>query len=508
MDFTLTPEPVFSVSDALSSSSEQPLDLDFTLPDYCSDVEKIFKCTVTPEIFSVNTVGGQITIEGASYVRVLYCSTDKKRLRCAEQNVPFSIVKNLSTDSDDFIVNVTATQDYVNCKAVSKRRLMIHGAFTVHIKVLEKKCDNLYLPPDTPELQTSMSKRKISELMSLHSEIVSISESIPTDGKSQISTVLRTDIKSNLVDVTAIGNRLLVKGEVTFSMLYASDDKSDVPSQFTYVFPFVHNMECTNADSATTRETDLSLMSYDYKLKSDIIGDSPVVLLEAKYALTVACRKETEVTYISDAYSTTSETEPEYSPVTLDAEVLPKFSSLMCKSSVSLGDTPISRIIDIFCDSVSVKADVGSTLDLTGKANFCILCTDSNDELQYIERSVEISGKEPLSGEYSLCTSVTSMIKSLSFRLGEDNNLELRAEVYVMTKLKKLENIRFVSSLRNMGEIEDADNCALTLYYADSQESVWEIAKKYKTNKDMLVNENNLTEDVLEDKMLLLIPKA
>ena len=508
MDFTLTPEPVFSVTDAQSLTSEQPLDLDFTLPDYCSDVEKIFKCTVTPEIFSVNTVGGQITVEGASFVRVLYCSEDKKHLRCAEQNVPFSVVKNLSTDSDDFVVNVSAATDYVNCKAVSKRRLMIHGAVSVSVRVVEKKCDNLYVPSSNNELQTQMSKRKVSELTSLHNEIVSISESIPIDSKIPVNTVLRTDIKSNLTDATAIGNRLLLKGEVTFSMLYKGDDKSDVPQQFTYVFPFVHNMECTNADAATIRETDLNLMSYDYKLKSDIIGDSPVLVLDVKYSLTVACRKETEVMFISDAYCTTCETEAEYTQLTLDTEVLPKFSTLMCKASVNLGDISISRIIDIFCDSVSVKAEVSAELLLSGKANFCILCTDDNGELQYLERSVEISGKEALSGKFTICSDITSMIKSLSFRLGDGNNLELRAELYVLTKLKKRENIRFVSALRDTGELRNTDNCALTLYYADSEESVWEIAKRYKTDKNRLLRENKLSEDILEDKMLLLIPKA
>ena len=136
------------------------------------------------------------------------------------------------------------------------------------------------------------------------------------------------------------------------------------------------------------------------------------------------------------------------------------------------------------------------------------MCTDDNGELQYLERSVEISGKEALSGKFTICSDITSMIKSLSFRLSDGNNLELRAELYVLTKLKKRENIRFVSALRDTGELRNTDNCALTLYYADSEESVWEIAKRYKTDKNRLLRENKLSEDILEDKMLLLIPKA
>ena len=103
MDFTLTPKPVYFAVDALSVSSEQPVDLDFTLPDYCADVEKILKCTVTPEIYTTTTSGGQLTVEGASLLKVLYCSTDKKSLKCAEQTLPFSASFNLSPDLTDFV---------------------------------------------------------------------------------------------------------------------------------------------------------------------------------------------------------------------------------------------------------------------------------------------------------------------------------------------------------------------------------------------------------------------
>lgn len=508
MDFTLTPKPVFTASEALAICSEQPVDLDFTLPDYCADVEKIFKCTVTPEVFSANLSGGQLSIEGATFLRILYCSSDKKTLRCAEQSIPFSSVYNLSTESDQYSVSVKAETNYVNCKAVSPRRLMIHGAFSLYAKVCEKKATNLYLPPVSNELQTDMKKATVSELLSLQSEVFAVSESVTPDGKSPINTVLRTDVKAVLTDATATGNRLIVKGELSFSMLYSSEQSAELPVQFTYVFPFVHNMQCSDADTSDIREIDLSLLSYDYKLKSDIASENPVVLLEAKLSVSVACRKETEVAYISDAYSTSCETQIEHTPVTLETAVLPKITNHMCKSSISLGDNQISRIIDLFCDSVAVKPMVSDRLILSGKANLCILGLNSQSELVYLERSIDIKSDEPLGMLYSACSDYSAMVKSLSYRLTDDNTMELRAEVLILTKLLKNESVMAVTSVENAGECISRENCALTLYFADSQEKVWDIAKRYKTNRDALCRENNLTTDTLDDKMLLLIPNA
>lgn len=508
MDFTLTPEPVYSAVDALSVSREQPVDLDFTLPDYCADVEKIFKCTVTPEIYSTNSGGGQLTVEGASLVRVLYCSTDKKSLKCAEQTLPFSASFNLSPDLTDFIVSVKARTEYVNCKAVSPRRLMIHGAVTLNVQAREKKPSNLYRPPECAELQTDLRKSKVSELMSLQSEVFSVSESISVGSKSPVTTVLRSEVKAMLTDASAVGNRLLLKGELTLCMLYATDSDRELPEQFTYVFPFVHNMECAGVDESTVREIDLSLLSHDIKLKADITSENPLVVLEAKLCASVACRKETEVTYISDAYSTVCDTELEFTPVTLETAVLPKVSTLMSKSALSLGEPKISRVIDIFCDNVSVKPYVLDKLKLSGKANFCILALDENSELTYIERTVEIESEEPLSQAFNCFSDVTSMVKSISYRLSDNNNMELRAEISILTKLMKTENIQAVAAVTDCGKIQCDDTCALTLYFAESGEKVWDIAKRYRTDKKALCIENSLSDQSLADKMLLLIPKV
>lgn len=38
---------------------ECPVDTEYTLPDYCADIQKILKCIVTPEVTSVSAAGGQ-----------------------------------------------------------------------------------------------------------------------------------------------------------------------------------------------------------------------------------------------------------------------------------------------------------------------------------------------------------------------------------------------------------------------------------------------------------------
>ena len=48
---------VYSNQNIYCDSMEVPIDIDFTLPDYCPSVNRIFKCIVTPGIVSKNLNG-------------------------------------------------------------------------------------------------------------------------------------------------------------------------------------------------------------------------------------------------------------------------------------------------------------------------------------------------------------------------------------------------------------------------------------------------------------------
>ena len=50
MDYLLKNKYLYSVSEVLDTVVQQAVDLDFTLPDYCADIEKILKCTLVPKI--------------------------------------------------------------------------------------------------------------------------------------------------------------------------------------------------------------------------------------------------------------------------------------------------------------------------------------------------------------------------------------------------------------------------------------------------------------------------
>ena len=69
---------VFANENILEDFCEQPIDVDFTLPDYCPDISKIFKCKAVARIVSKGINGNSITVEGNVCITLLYCDKENK----------------------------------------------------------------------------------------------------------------------------------------------------------------------------------------------------------------------------------------------------------------------------------------------------------------------------------------------------------------------------------------------------------------------------------------------
>lgn len=508
MDYLLKKSLVSTTSQILDTVSEQCVDLDFTLPDYCADMEKILKCSLEPKIYTRNFSGGQLRVDGASLVRVIYCDSVKSQVRCCEQTVPFSATFPVSGEASECIVLTQAKTEYLNCRALTPRRLTVHGAFSLHASITAKAVCDVYEDKAENTLQVKSDVKEVFELCELSQETFNVSESISINSKSNVETIVRSELSANVTDVALKGEKLDIRGEMTLRLLYICDAATGEVDRYVYVFPFT--LAITAADSdCNIRDIRLEVLSCELLLRKEMMTEEPVVNLEAKVSLSLMGYKNRTIKYICDAYSTSELTDLKYTTLALCTSVNPVNISAVSKPVFSLGDKPVSKILDIFTEQPSVNASVSeSTLNFTGKVNVCILgCTDDG-ELISIERQADINSEETLPTPYANAQISNCSVSSLSYRLGENNTIELRLDLHLGAVASNPCVLRQVESIAGVGDIQDKAFSPLTLYYAQSGENVWGIAKHYSACVDTLCDENAIKEETLSQNRMLLILRA
>lgn len=505
MDYLLKNRYVSGTSELLDTVTQQAVDLDFTLPDYCADVEKILKCSLVPKIYSRTFSAGQLRVDGASIVRILYCDSNKKLLRCCEQTVPFSSTIPVNGEVSEYMILTSAKPEYLNCRALSPRRLTVHGAFSLNTSIISKSIYDIKEDCTAGTLQIKREKENICELCEFAQEQFTVAESVNLRPKSTVETIIRSDIAAVVTDYKYEKDKINIKGEITLRMLYICDSATGEVDQFIYVFPFSQNIDAKDNECAVT-DVRLDVLSYELLLRSGVLTDEPSVSIDIKMCASVMGYKQTEITYISDAYSVSENTSLAYDTLTLCSGVMPVKSVCAVKSLVNMGDKQVQKILDIFCEEPSVLTDMGeNTLTFSGKVKVCILALSEDGELISIERQVDILSSEELNGEYAICKHPVACVNSVSYRMAEENSIEIRLDMQLSALLCNSMNVMQVSSVESAGERSTMGVSPLTLYYADKGEKVWDIAKRYQAPLSVICDENNLEEEELSSSGMLLI---
>ena len=76
MDFKLNSQAFSCSVSALDCAVEQPVEMDYILPDYFPDIFRVLKCDVIPKISSHTISSGKLAMDICVTIRVLYVGND------------------------------------------------------------------------------------------------------------------------------------------------------------------------------------------------------------------------------------------------------------------------------------------------------------------------------------------------------------------------------------------------------------------------------------------------
>lgn len=491
----------------LDTVAEQLADVDLTLPDYCPDIEKILKCTLTPKIQSRSLSGGQLQVDGYCIVNVLYVESIKRTIRCCEQSVNFSQCFSVKETPDNPVIITKTKSEYINCRALSPRRLVMHGAFSLYAKVFAQSAANLY-NPSNDEFETNRQTVRCADLKSFCQEQFSVCEEISVSDKPSIEAILHSDVSVGITDAKAVTGKLMLNGEINLRMFYLTDVESGETGKIDYLLPFNQIIDCEGITENTINCVNCDIMSYDIRLKNDMLSEKPSVIIDVKLCVTEEGYIVNEEEVIIDAYSTAFASLPEFEQIKIIGEATPINDSHMEKVSVKVDDGKISKILDIYVEQITSESSLSDKgMCVSGKMNICMLALNEESMPVFIERSADF--------EHILSTPDCNSIKiagirtaSISYRLSDDNTVEIRCELKITASSFSENKLTVV---KNINVFEDKpikpESCALTLYFAKEGESLWDIAKSHNTRLDMLIAENSAEKQTLDYPQMLLIPR-
>ncbi len=510
MEYQLKKENCPVCETILDATSEQAVDLDFSLPDYCPDIERILKCRICPSIISKNISGDKLDIDGKSVIKLYYLDAKKQAVRVCEHTSPFSCSFTLKESVTDAIPMITLRTEYLNCRALTPRRLDIHGAFSVCAKVYRRVNQDYACAVEGDDIQQKTHTETVSMLKGMGQQPFSVTEVLDIgQGKGTPESILCSELNIRLGDSKAVSDKLMLKGEAILHILYVTDIETGTQDTMTFNIPINQVVDVQGITEDTLNEIHVSVLNYDVSLKSEYDENSTLVTLDARLSAAVYAYENQSVEVIDDVYSTAYELETVTKPVSYMSLVDVLTDSVHASEEVTVTENGISKMIDIWSDSVNVMTTSDNDkCMIKGKVNCGMFALDTDGVPFYAERAVEFVYEPQVSANGNPLSVHTQLVPTIGFRITGNNTVEIQADIDLCMAVFETHSCRaVVAVVGNEDNRRDKDQtAALTLYYADENESLWSIARNYCTSVEAIRQENSLDETTDTVSGMILIP--
>lgn len=490
------------------TAAEQSLDADISLPDYCPEIQRILRCTVNPCLTGIQNNSGRVTADVNAVVRILYVG-DNGKISGYEQSYPLQKFIESSKIASDSAVSVTVKTDYVNSRAVNPRRIDIRAMMSFCFKAVRKHDEDIMCSSDGAGVQTVTSEYDFVSLVGVCERPFSIGEviEIPSD-KSAASQIINISACAICNENKIINNKALIKGECILKIYYIGEDGGTIES-VEHSMPVSQITELDGLTEDNMHSLRISVLSCEGILRADSSGSMRLLELNVRLSANLSAFSEIPLTLITDAYST--ECEIRNTPKSM--EILSyngKFDTAFTNKVVleSIG-VSVDCVIAVWCSDLRYNfSPKDNDCVISGTYLATIVYKDSENQYGIIQKPVDFDYSVRMNNrcERIVCHA-SAQISGCSCAVTGDSRLELKTELVLSGIILEGSIHKYIGSIEKTGELNKKDkSCALTIYFCDKGEKIWDIAKKYSTTVDAVMLENNLDSDITEKAGMMLIP--
>lgn len=506
MPLEITKNSITQSNTALCPTARQNIDVQLNLPDYCSDIKRILKCCVEPGISSVSLKGEKLSAVGGVTIRLIYVSDDDKT-DCYETRADLDVSTEISGNLHNATVTAFCKTDYVNCRAMSQRRVYVSGSVTVNFRVLEERKKEFLSECSNDHIQLKKSVFKSRNIICQAEKSFDLSETVSLDSdKPDIGKILFANAFAVVDSKKTVTGKMLIKGELVCDVVYCHDKEDNKLQKIRHTMPISQIIDLAGVDDKSSCMLNLSVMRLMVNSKADSTGKNRLLEIAAKISALAKCSETKDFSCVLDSYSTRCELEAENETVDFCVPVAEINETRTVRKSFEV-QKGIKEICNIKAEDISAKITFNENRAVVSfSALLVVLYLDSKGVPACAEKSFEFDYEPNLSVKnVKLSGEVCGTVKDISWLTTGKDSFEVSLDVLLQGEICQETEERVVKNIA-VDETKEGtkENSALVIYYPQKGEKLWDIAKKYNTTVVLLKEENGCGEEISEEKMLII----
>ena len=484
-------------------SSQILVEGDTIVPDNKPDVWELLRWEGRVHIKEVRAMEERLSFSGELSVSVLYRAKKGERpLYGMEMTLPIEDLLHIDGLEPDMTVSFRAEPEHLECQVINDRKIGVKAV--IRIEAQARKAEER-------EILCGVSEEGIACLkgsLQMERETAEIKDRFPVKEEIRISAaqpeivdVLWQEATLTEQELRPAEGRVLVRGSVMLSMLYC-DAEGQIGS-FSEKIPFHGALDGVGVQPKTELQGELTIEDAKLTPTVDEDGETREVAAEIVIGALLRGREQTEQEILLDAYAPKGMVQPEWETITYPITVGSGKNQFTLKERLHLetGEQPMLQLEKIWgrVQLSEIRAETDG-LEIEGSLTAEILYACEADEVPIcmIQRGIPFSQRMELRGvQPGDAAEVFAHLEEIDFQTLSEKEGELRATVNLDATVTRQAEGQIMTGITSAEEAEAEVGAGAVIYLVQPGDTLWQIAKKYRTTIEDILAVNEIEQAAL-----------
>lgn len=480
---------------------------DMIVPDSKPDILNTINTTGNVCIYKKEVMDDRIRLDGNISAYIMYLADNSEdNVRGLNTNLDFSENINVPNCKENMLVNSDINIKSIECKVLNGRKINVKVGLEIKLKVYSNENVNIVNQINNDcDIQILKKDIKLNSLVGSGNTKVYVKDTISIDNTDNLAEILKANI--NLVDrdIKISYNKVLAKSEAEVRIMYLTEE--NMIRTITNKIPVVGFVDIQNV-------TEDNLCDTNYEIKNMIIKPNNVeehsIYIELEVEVSCMVYEEKQINLIQDLYSPCEEVTFNTRRVNTMSNKSNMQKTCQVREKLNVPEIENMNLIDVDVMPVINKENkLDSRITYEGELELNLVFS-SNSISDINSKNLKVPFEFTINDiqnakDMDITTNIE--ISAQDFIIQSGGELNCNVDIIFNICMCQNINLNIIEQL-NSEENRDLEDYSLILYIVKENDTLWEIAKRFKSTIDDIVRTNGIENpDVINVNQKLFIPK-
>ena len=480
---------------------------DMIIPDIKPDIINVIDTSGNICVYRKEVLDGKIRIDGNVNLYIIYLAdSETDSTRGLNTNLDFTQIMDMDNCASDMELDEKLNIKSIECKIINGRKIGIKVGLEIEAKIYSNEDIEILNGVNNIEnIQTLVSSTPINNIVGEGSSKTYAKDTIVIDNTDNLAEILKVKFDILNQDMKTSYNKVLLKADATVKIMYLTDDGTIKNIENTIpIMGFI--------DIVGISEEDICEVKYD--LKNLIIKPNSVeehsIYIEAEIELKCKAYKQKEINIIQDMYSPTCDVQFTQKNIETLANKCSKKEICSIKEKVNIPQIVDNKIYDVEVTPLINNMNVlNGRILYEGEMRLEFLFQSNNENTIQTENYNIPFDFTLESDEINTNKNIENTIKIVNqnFIVLPDGSIDTTVDLEFNVNMSDNISINIIDKIEIV-ESRDEKIYSMIIYFTRPGDTLWKIAKRFRTTIDDIARINNIQDvNKIDVGMQLFIPR-